>query len=535
MKTTVLSLFATLLICNFAHAQTTVPGGNVSGTWTLAGSPYLVQGSVMVPGNQTLTIEPGVKVVFQGTFKLLVIGRLLAIGTATDSITFTAADTAAGWRSIRFDGTSAASDTSKFIYCRLEYGKATGVPPDDDGGAFYFDGFSRAVIARCTITRCRADEAGGGIYMINSSPVIRENVLSHNLGVNVGGGICCHVNSNPEISRNTIIFNTTFYNGGSGISCVSGNPVITGNIIAWNTNDTYSGGGIWCNGSDALISGNTISNNSAPFGGGINTSGGNPTIINNTITNNTGGDGGGILCTASNPVVTNNTIANNSAARGGAIGCQMASGPTLRNNILWGNHASAAGQQVNIADEGSDPNFYYCDVAGGAAAFELNFTIFTGTYQNNIDSLPDFVAPTEGTGTGFPGVTADWSLQDWSPCINAGDPTGSYPATDKAGNPRVAEGRIDIGAYEYQWALGTEPGTDRKAVRVYPNPTREYIIIENSPNSVAEIITGDGEILRKEFIAGRKATLFLGNLADGLYCIKLKSDHEVEVKVFVIR
>jgi len=44
-------------------AQTTVSGGIYNNTtWNLAGSPYLVTGSIVVFPNRTLTIEPGVEV-----------------------------------------------------------------------------------------------------------------------------------------------------------------------------------------------------------------------------------------------------------------------------------------------------------------------------------------------------------------------------------------------------------------------------------------------------------------------------------------
>ena len=79
-----------------SNSQTSIPGGNVYGTWTLAGSPYLVQASIMIPNDSTLIIEPGVTVNFQGTYKLLIMGQLLSMGTATDTITFTAPDTTNG-------------------------------------------------------------------------------------------------------------------------------------------------------------------------------------------------------------------------------------------------------------------------------------------------------------------------------------------------------------------------------------------------------------------------------------------------------
>ena len=73
-----------------ATAQTSIPAGNVYGTWTLAGSPYNVNGHITVPTDSTLTIQAGVNIIFQGHYKFNVQGRVLAIGTVTDTIIFPA-------------------------------------------------------------------------------------------------------------------------------------------------------------------------------------------------------------------------------------------------------------------------------------------------------------------------------------------------------------------------------------------------------------------------------------------------------------
>ncbi|MFZ4522275.1 MAG: right-handed parallel beta-helix repeat-containing protein [Bacteroidales bacterium] len=538
MKKTALTITAIILMHCGSYAQTVIPGGSVSGTWTIAGSPYNVQGSIMVPDASTLTIEPGVTVNFQGQFKLLILGQILAIGTATDSITFTAADTSNGWRSIHFDGTPATNDTSKLYYCRIRYGKAKGAAPDDDGGGFHFQDFSKAIVSNCLISHCLADNAGGGIACKNSSPVISNNNIANNYAWNVGGGINCN-NSNPTIIHNLIAYNSTTGNGGGGIFCLGSEPDILYNTIINNSNNPTlhsCGGGIWCNGCSPTIIGNTVSNNSSPWGGGICSSGASPSIINNTITNNTAETGGGILCyLGSTATITNNTIANNSAVMGGALYCELASSPVLRNTILWGNTASSGGQQVNLEDEGSDPDFYYCDVQGGSGAFETNSNFYTGIYQNNINSDPHFVSPSGGSGTGFNGVPADWSLQDGSACINAGDPNGSYPATDKAGNPRVANGVIDIGAFEYQWAMGINPVNTSDALLIYPNPVVDLLVVENQQKSLIEILNVNGQVLTTINNDSLLTIIHVGNLSSGVYLIKATTGDAVTFRKFVKR
>ncbi|MCP4423788.1 MAG: hypothetical protein GY803_04785 [Chloroflexi bacterium] len=89
-----------------------LPTTDVSGvittdtTWTLVGSPYILTDTVTVGTAVTLTIEPGVTVMGQADTSLAVNGRLQAIGTPSQPITFTSAtDTGAGeWYGIDFAG-----------------------------------------------------------------------------------------------------------------------------------------------------------------------------------------------------------------------------------------------------------------------------------------------------------------------------------------------------------------------------------------------------------------------------------------------
>ncbi|MCD6328923.1 MAG: gliding motility-associated C-terminal domain-containing protein [Candidatus Cloacimonetes bacterium] len=69
-----------------------------------------------------------------------------------------------------------------------------------------------------------------------------------------------------------------------------------------------------------------------------------------------------------------------------------------------------------------------------------------------MDSLPQFVG----------GNPFSYELTKYSPCIDKGTPdtTGlNLPATDLAGNQRIYNGRIDIGAYEYQGYGIDQPDT----------------------------------------------------------------------------
>ena len=100
---------------NVLLSQTTIPAGtDIYGIWNLAGSPYLVQGEVIVPLDSTLIIEPGVEVRLKtGTdFNynggvdcgfIWVDGTLLAHGTASQMIIFTRDGADGNWGIVYFD------------------------------------------------------------------------------------------------------------------------------------------------------------------------------------------------------------------------------------------------------------------------------------------------------------------------------------------------------------------------------------------------------------------------------------------------
>jgi hypothetical protein len=111
-----LIVFFFLLAAGTSFSQTNVSGGIYQNTtWTLAGSPYIVTGSIVVFPGKTLTIEPGCEVRFNadytfntGNFIYLEIrGTLIALGTDANKIKFTSSDTTDGfynWQGISIRG-----------------------------------------------------------------------------------------------------------------------------------------------------------------------------------------------------------------------------------------------------------------------------------------------------------------------------------------------------------------------------------------------------------------------------------------------
>jgi PKD repeat protein len=360
-------------------AATTVPGGNVSGTWDMAGSPYLVNGNITVPAGGTLTIEPGVQVIFQSWYSLTVNGTLNADGTASDPILFTAA-TSPGWLGIRF---ISADDSSSLTYAIVEKGHATGADPLNNGGGIYIDS-SSPTISHSTIRNNLAKISGGGIYLTNSNATLVGNTIINNQagqgGTSNGGGLAVWY-SNPTLTGNVISGNSVYISGG------------------YTTPSGY-GGGLFLRSSNAILTGNLISDNhvnaslnSNARGAGLYLYYGSPNFINNTITGNT---------------IENISTGYYAVKEGGAI-YSYYSQPTFVNTILWND----APQEIFVANYGypnSTLTFAYSDLQGGQAGIASGNLATINWEQGNVDRDPRFVDPALG----------DFSLQSNSQLIDAG-------------------------------------------------------------------------------------------------------------------
>jgi parallel beta-helix repeat protein len=254
-------------------AQTQISAGDVSGSWTKANSPYYINGNISVPDGLTLQIEPGVQVIFTGHYELDIKGQLLAIGSKTDTISFAAQNTSIGWNGLRFVLTSSTNDTSKIIYCKIQYAIMSGMAT----GAIYLEYFNKLVIANCLISNniTYADNSGGGagIGLNVSSPIIESNMISYNIASGCHGGGLCIISSSPIIKNNIISKNEA--SAGSGFLVYFGNPVFINNTIVNNIADipftvNCHGGAMCIISSSPVFFNNIIYGNEAAIGSQIN-------------------------------------------------------------------------------------------------------------------------------------------------------------------------------------------------------------------------------------------------------------------------
>jgi len=281
------------------------------------------------------------------------------------------------------------------------------------GGISIIDGI--CLLNNCTITANSADDYGGGIFSEGSADITI---------------------SNCKITKNQAIHGAGFFVGGSAAK-ITNCRISNNTAISVFIDDPIAGG---------LIRGR---------GGGIIFSDGINVMNNCIITGNKAqdGDGGGIFDSSdfqTNLIMNNCTIyANVAGRRGGGVygtyGTQHYS--SMNNIIVWDNEA-LYGQGmyfIRAGGDGTTPPVNYSNIQGG----------WPGV--GNIDTDPCFVQPgiwdTNGTPEDVNDVIllqGDYHLLPASLCIDTGDPC-YVPATNETdldGSPRIANGRIDMGAYE---------------------------------------------------------------------------------------
>jgi uncharacterized protein (TIGR03382 family) len=289
----------------------------------------------------------------------------------------------------------------------------------------------------------------------------------------------------------------------AGIRCaLSEHVTIVGNTAIDNGRwGIFTG---FCN--DLLVENNDCSGSIDEHGVYVSNSADRPVVRGNILWSNNanglhmngdesmGGDG-----VIEDALVEGNVIFDNGTGGGSGINCDGCQRAVIRNNLLYGNHASGISLYDIDAAEGSKDNLIVnntiVQASDGRWAVNIQHASIRNTVVNNVlltdhsfrgcidiatDSLSGFVSDynvvmdrftTDGgnsvltlaewrtaTGQGAHSLVAnaaevfvgggDYHLATHSPAKNAGTATGA-PGTDLEGQTRPLEGVVDIGAYEY--------------------------------------------------------------------------------------
>ena len=274
-------LVSGLFFVRVAHA-TIVNGTLTSDTeWTQADSPIYFNGSVMVSSNVTLTIDAGVTVNF-GMYWLNVAGTLIAVGTASNPITFLASNNSSSYPSnyvatatISFGPISIPSSELNCSGSIIRYTSLNEVSvqisnssPKIDNCLFDFTApYTQPIsivggsptISNCTINYNVQGftEYGNAnsISVFNGDPLITNDIFEGNY-YNLTSNDICVENGAPVITDNSFAGNYASSNN-NGITVNSGTAQITYNKFQGNS---YLTGVVDASPSSFTVSGNVFSN-----------------------------------------------------------------------------------------------------------------------------------------------------------------------------------------------------------------------------------------------------------------------------------
>ena len=315
------------------------------------------------------------------------------------------------------------------------------------GGGVYITG-GEITLSNNSFSANGAYWAAGGAYCAAATVTLVGNRFTGNSGAYGGnyrgGGACCQgtvlVVSNNTFSGNSIGSDGRNASGG-GLACEGTTIAVHGNTFTSN-HAGDNGGGVYCSSSGSTtLSRNVFKDNAADrSGGAIYVDGYTVKVLDNLACRNTqagsGDRGGGIWIRATALDMINNTVFGNTAAgRGGGAAFQV-EGVTevlhVYNNIIWGNTAGGDGADVWLGGTGSRKEFLFNNAHDLSGVWDIA--------QDNLDLDPQFFDPVNG----------DYHLRSTSPCVNAGtNGAPELPATDLDGGPRIANGTVDLGCYEF--------------------------------------------------------------------------------------
>jgi len=395
--------------------------------------------------------------------------------------------------------------------------------PDINYGGGMYNEMGSPTLMNCTFSRNLANQGGGMYNISNGMPILINCTFIGNMAGNRGGGMLNGKSSRPTLTNCTFNSNRSARNGGA--VCNIYGSLVTLIDCTFSENSAESMGGGMSNDRCSPTLTNCIFNrNEARKGGGMYNFGGRPTLINCTFSGNQAENYGSGMCSKGvprkcepgqdpadyvnaiwcYPTLRNCTFVGNRSDLYGAITNRLQTRATVINCIVWNNTPAAiTPEEITI-----NANISYSDVEG----------LWTG--EGNINADPLFL-DADGTDNIFGTNDDNLRLLPGSPCINAGSNTAVLPwvLTDLDGNPRIINGIVDMGAYEFcglfNWYVNAADGDDNNdgstletafatiqraidasgygdTVLVYPGVYTEEIIFLGKAITIEGVATTDG-------------------------------------------
>ena len=305
---------------------------------------------------------------------------------------------------------------------------------------FHGGGSCFGTLNNCLLTGNTTANRGGGVYgaTLNNCTLMGNTANGH------GGGVY-----HGTLNNCTLTNNTARENGGGAYNGMLNNCLLAGNTARRNGGGAYNG----------MLNNCTFANNVATNGGGVYHGGGTNstcTLNNCTLTGNTAINRGG----GSYDATLNNCLLAGNTAKGNGGGAYNGN---LNNCTLASNRASDGGGVYRGGDRNSTCILTNCIVWGNVTTsgnFENNYATYNSPFpvqffKTYTKPLPyRTLPPDKDIKVPDPcfvdAANGNFRLQEMSPCIGRGSTNAVVGVCDLDGKPRIQDGKVDLGAYQFQ-------------------------------------------------------------------------------------
>ncbi|RLD90392.1 MAG: hypothetical protein DRJ09_04415 [Bacteroidetes bacterium] len=408
------------------------------------------------------------------------------------------------------------------ILKKLTYKKGNGYTNGFHFGGIWASYKKKVIFDSLIIDSCRA-----WTYIlslgVNDSTLVTNSLISHNRSANI-----ITTGNSYDINTSNVYFTSNKFIGNypDTVEKIEGPLSIHGLEILHNGNGRVNANVVNCEFSENI---SWDDNTLVPAGFGLGFSAHtNGNLVNSTFCYNTG------------------TYYND----GVAFSVGFSSIGRVYNCIFYGNEPYQI-NTGNLKPQDLDSlMIYYSLIEDGLNGIKFPAPYYYFYYDTtNIDNDPLFYG-----GAEFP-----YNLSDMSPCIDAGTldlPEGvKLPDVDLAGNPRIFNSKLDMGAYEWNPTVDIDefstPNTKLQTqnLNVYPNPFSQTSYIMAKWETTAQIdieVYNNAGLLVRTLQSGHQlpgnykipwdgTDNFGNNLPSGIYYIALRIDNRKIKSVKIIK
>ena len=482
-STRTLPVVAFFLMIGIAHAATNIVSGGGSALQTAIDSAS--EGDILL-------VSPGIYSPITSNNKRITI-------ESTDGAEGTIID-GGGTQRCATLGTDFGQISTVLTGFKLKNGRVVSSSSPAYGGGVYGGTLNSCTLTDNTAFSSFSNACGGGTChsTLNNCTLAGNTVSSSSSSSSYayGGGAYNSILNNCTLTGNTVSSSSpspSFAYGGGAYNSILNNCTLTGNTVSSSSHPpapsyAYGGGTYGCTVNNCMLTENmaelygggvcasilnncTLMKNTAFAGAGADGS----TLDNCTLVGNSAHAGGGArYCTLNNCTLMENTAEYDG---GGAFLC------TLNNCTLTSNSANAGGGACectlnnctvygNVAEGyyyywSEDDFFYSKGSGGGVSTCNVFNSIVWGNsaeegsnwYDNEYDNqcyeyscmmpLPDGVGNIASAPMFVDAANMDFRLKVGSPCIDKGNNHYVEGDYDLDGKPRIYNGTVDMGAYEW--------------------------------------------------------------------------------------